>query len=255
MRVRGTAGAFCIAALIAILPAPAFAGTFDIKDPGINKSETEISTNHSFQTGFPANSDRIRHSFEVTAGYSFTEWFVANLKLDFDRPLGEGTQLSTAGIEGQVYFGKLGPAIMVGWYAGLDARVHRDETNTLTFGPVIKFGDDAISLTLNPLFAQTFGPNHEDGLAFTYAAGLKRSLSETLAIGIEAYGTIPNIAHSPRSDFQDHRIGPVLYIDRDVRLGRADTKAAKLSLEIGALVGLTDAAPDWTGKINATLTW
>lgn len=255
MKVRVPAGAICIAALIAMLPASAIAGTFDIKGPEVEKGEKEFSTNHAFQSGFPANADRVRHSFEFVAGYAFTDRFKADAKMNFDSPLGEGTQLSTAGVEGQLFLGKLSPAISLAWYTGLDLRAHQDETNTLTFGPLIKFGDDALSLTLNPLFTRSFGPNREDGLAFVYAVGLKSALRESLAVGIEAYGTMPDIGDSPSPNFQDHRIGPVVYIDHDLRPARGDERATKLSLEIGALVGLTDAAPDWTGKVKATLTW
>ncbi len=255
MRVCEPAGALCIAALLALLPASAIAGTFDIKGPEVEKDEKELLTNHTFQSGFPANADRIRHSFEFVASYAFSERFKGGLKSNFDRPLDDGAHLSTVGIEGQIFVGSFGPAIAVAWYTGLDVHVHRHDTNTLTFGPLIKFGDDALSLTLNPLFTHSFGPHREDGVAFVYAVGLKGALRESLAIGIEAYGTLPDIGDSPSPNFQDHRIGPVVYIDHDLRPARGDERATKLSLEIGAFVGLTDAAPDWTGKVKATLTW
>lgn len=255
MRVCESAGAICIATLLVMLPVSAIAGTFEVKGPEVEQGETEILTNHAFQSGFPANADRIRHSFEFLAGYAFTDRFKAAAKMNFDSPIGEGTQLSTAGFESQFFLGKLSPATYIGWFTGLDLRAHRDETNTLTFGPLIKFGDDALSLTLNPFFTNTFGPNRDHGLAFVYAAGLKGALRESLAIGIEAYGTIPDIGDSPSTDFQDHRIGPVVYIDHSLRPARGDERATKLSLEIGAFVGLSDAAPDWTGKIKAALTW
>ena len=160
-----------------------------------------------------------------------------------------------AGIEAQLYFGKLGPAIGIGWFTALDMRAHSDETNTLIFGPLIKFGDDTLSLTLNPFLERTFGPNREKGLTLTYAVGLKAGIREGLALGIEAYGAIPEVADAPESHFHEHRIGPVIYIDRDVTSALASARPTKLSLEIGALVGLSDAAPDWTGKFKAALTW
>ena len=48
------------------------AGPFDVKGPEIEKGETEISTNHVFQSGFPANADRVRHSYELAASYART---------------------------------------------------------------------------------------------------------------------------------------------------------------------------------------
>jgi hypothetical protein len=255
MRFRPTAAALLGTVFLAAPVAAVLAGPLDVKGPEIEKGETEISTNHSFQSGFPANADRVRHSFELAVGYAFSDRFKAGAKLQFDRPLSDDTQLSTAGIEGQVFLGKLGPTIALAWFTGLDMRVHRDETSTLVFGPLIKFGDDALSLTLNPLFEHTFGRNREDGLAIAYAAGLKTELHEGLAIGIEAHGSIPDIGNAPGADLQEHRIGPVVYIDREVSPARGGHGATKLSLEIGAFAGLTDATPDWTGKVKAALTW
>lgn len=255
MHRRTGAAALCIAAFLAPFPSAALAGPFDVKGPEIEKGEAEVSTNHSIKSGFPANADAVRHSFEFAVGYALTDRFKAGAKLAFDSPVGESTRLSVAGIEGQLYLGKLGPAIALAWFTGIDMRVHRDETNTVVFGPLIKFGDDALSLTLNPLFEHTFGRNREDGLAFAYAAGLKAEVRDGLAVGIEAFGSISDLGDAPGTDFQEHRIGPVLYIDREVSPARTGHSATKLALEIGAFVGLTDATPDWTGKIRAALTW
>lgn len=244
-----------LAICLAVTPAPAWAGTFDVKGPEIERGEAEFGTNHSFKGGFPPNADRIRHSFEFSTSYAFTDRFKAGSKLGFDTPVGDSTQLSVVGVEGQVYLGKIAPAISLGWFTGLDVGVHRDETNTVVFGPLIKFGDDALSLTLNPLLEQTFGRNRDDGIAFAYAVGLKGALREGLALGIEAHGSIPDIGNAPGTDFQEHRIGPVIYIDREVSPARFGLGARKLSLEIGAFAGLTEATPDWTGKFKAALTW
>jgi hypothetical protein len=234
---------------------PARAGTFDVKGPEIEKGETEIATNQTFQSGFPANADLVRHSFELGAGYAFTSHFKAGIKAGFDTPLGENSRLSFVGIEAQAYFGKLAPSISWGWFMGLDARAHRNETNTIVFGPLIKFGDDKLALTLNPLFERTFGPNHDSGTSFAYAVGLKGEVRDGFAVGVEAFGSIPDIGNAPGTSFQEHRIGPVLYFDREVSPAREGRSAKKMSLEIGGYVGLTDATPDWTGKIKAALTW
>jgi hypothetical protein len=234
---------------------PARAGTFDVKGPEIEKYETEIATNHTFQSGFPANADRVRHSFELGAGYAFTSHFKAGIKAGFDTPLGDNSRISIVGIEAQAYFGKLAPSISWGGFTGLDARAHRDETNTIVFGPLIKFGDDKLALTLNPLFERTFGPNHDSGTTFAYAAGLKGEVRDGFAVGVEAFGSIPDIGDAPGTSFQEHRIGPVLYFDREVSPAREGRSAKKMSLEIGGYVGLTEATPDWTGKFKAALTW
>jgi hypothetical protein len=256
---RCLAAAVILAAATASLMLPshraALAGTFEVKGPEITKGEWELLTNHAFQSGFSSNGDRVRHSFELLAGYAITDYFKPAVKLGFDRPIGGDTHLSTAGIEAQLYFGKLSPAIAIGWFTALDMRARSDETNTLTFGPLIKFGDDVLSLTLNPFLERTFGPNREQGFTLTYAVALKTAVREGLALGIEAYGALPEVTDLPESHLHEHRIGPVIYIDHDVTSALASTRPTKLSLEIGAFVGLSDAAPDWTGKLKAALTW
>ena len=255
MHRYSVSAAVLLAGLVGTTANPALAGSFEVKGPEIEKGETEIVTNHAFQSGFPANADRVRHGYELLAGYAFTSSFKAGIKAGFDTPLGDNTRLSIAGVETQFYFGKIAPSISWGWFTGLDARVHRDETNTIVFGPLIKFGDDKLALTLNPLFERTFGANSDSGLAFAYAVGLKGEVREGFAVGIEAVGSIPDIGNAVGASFQEHRIGPVLYFDREVSPAREGRSAKKLSLEIGGYVGLTDATPDWTGRIKAALTW
>ena len=255
MHLYPVSAALLLAILIGGAAISAQAGPFDVKGPEIEKGETEISTNHVFQSGFPANADRVRHSYELAASYAFTSTFKAGIKAGFDTPLGDNTRVSIVGIEAQVYLGKIAPAISWAWFTGLDTRVHRDETNTMVFGPLIKFGDDKLALTLNPLFERTFGANSESGLSFAYAVGLKGEVREGFAVGIEAVGSVPDIGNAPSASFQEHRIGPVLYFDREVSPAREGRSAKKLSLEIGGYVGLTEATPDLTGRIKAALTW
>ena len=234
-----------------ISTASALGGTFDIKSPEVTKGETELATNHSLQSGFPDNADRVRHSWEIFLGYGFTERFKAGIKGGFDTPVSENMQFSTVSVETQYYLGKLTPVISWAWFIELAAGVHHDETNTVIFGPLIQFGDDKRSLTCNTLFEQTFGRNREDGIAFTYAIGVKQELREGLAIGIEGHGSIPDIGDAPSVDFQEHRVGPVLYVEPELRAGQ---KSHKLAIEVGGFVGLTKATPDFTGKLKASLT-
>jgi hypothetical protein len=255
MPTRIAPAALAMAVAAAGWIAPAHAGTFDVKDPEITKGETEFATNHAFNSGFSAKADPVRHSFEFTAGYAFTDRFKAGAKLGFDTHIGDNPQLSIAGVEGQVFIGKLAPAVSLAWYTGLDVRIHHGETNTLVFGPLLKIGNDALSFTLNPLLEHTFGANRDDGIGLTYAVGLKAAVREGMAFGLEAHGSITDVANPPGGHVHEHRIGPVLYFDREIIPATEGRSARKLSLEIGTFVGLTDATPDWTGKLKAALTW
>jgi hypothetical protein len=238
------------------LPTPALAGTFEVKTPDINKGDTSFSWNNNVQGRFPVNADPTRYSSEIDLGYSPTSWFFIGGKINFDQAVDEHWKVSTAGAEMQLRFEKARPGFDYGWYTGVDVRINPDETNTLTFGPIIQFGDDKLSLTLNPFFQKTFGENREDGIAFAYGVMAKREIKQGMAFGIEAYGTIPDIGHGTPIAFQDHRIGPVLYFEREV--GSPHHKGGsqpKATLDIGTYFGLTDASPDVTGKVKVGLTW
>jgi len=247
---------FLFSVLVGGAAIPARAGTFEVKGPEIEKGESEIATNHALQSGIPANADRVGHGYELLAGYAFTSHFKASIKAGLDTPIADNSRVSVVGIEAQAYFGKIAPSISWGWFTAIDARARRNETNTIIFGPLIKFGDDKLALTLNPLFESTFGPNYDSGTTFAYAVGLKGEVRQGFAVGVEAFGSIPEIGDAPGTSVHEHRIGPVLYFDREVSPAQEGGRSAKkLSLEIGGYVGLTEATPAWTGKIKAALTW
>lgn len=219
----------------------AAAGTFEVKTPDITQGQTSFSLNNAMQGRFPVNADPTRYSSEIDLGYSPTSWLFLGSKINFDQAVGDNWQLSTAGAEMQLRFGKARPGFDFGWYSGVDVRIDRGETNTFTFGPIIQFGDDKLSLTLNPFFQQTFGANRDDGIAFAYGAMAKKQINENASVGIEAYGTIPDIGHGTPVAFQEHRIGPVLYLETEVGPKREGKEAKKLTLDIGMFYGLTEA--------------
>ncbi len=253
----GTFSENCAALTLAALclAAPAKAGTFDVKTPEITQGQTTFSLNNTGQSRFPVNADPTRYSSEFDFGYSPTSWLFIGSKLNLDQALGEDWRVSTAGAEMQLHFGKARPGFDFGWYSGVDVRVGKEDTNTFTFGPIIQFGDDKASLTLNPLFQQTFGVNREDGIAFNYAVMAKREIKEGASFGIEAYGLMPDIGHGVPVAFQEHRIGPVVYLESVIGPKRDGREAPKATLDIGMYFGMTDATPDLTGKVKFGVTW
>lgn len=236
-----------VALLLCTWGTGAIANTFDVKGPEITKGEAEVGTNHAFSAGFPVNADGIWHGWELGASYGFTDHFKAGLKASFHGGPSDGERLVTVGVETQVLFGKFGPSI-VAWYSGFDLKVRSTEANLLTFGPIVKFGDDKLSLTINTLLAQPFDSPDGEKLGFQYAIGLKKEIADGVSLGIESHGFIPDIGNAPGIDFQEHRIGPVVYLE-------APFGKKKLAIEFGGFVGLTEATPDWTGKMKASLTW
>ncbi len=126
---------------------------------------------------------------------------------------------------------------------------------------------------MNPFFSRTFGDNRTTGTDFSYAWAIKQEIRDNLSIGIEGHGSIANIANSQGLDFQEHRIGPVIYFSRDLHgkndNGKAvsikDTKMSpdagdgadgpKFNLEAGVLFGLTDGTQNVTFKLKGGITF
>jgi hypothetical protein len=255
--MRPTAATLTISALLAIGSAiPADAGTFEVKSPDITKGQTSFSWNSNFQRGFPVNADTTTGSTEFDLGYSPTSWFFIGGKLNLDQPQDESWKATTWGVETQLRFGKAQPGFDFGWYSSVDFRIADDQTNTFTFGPIIQFGDDKASLTLNPFLQQTFGANRQDGIAFAYGVQAKRQIKEGAAIGVEAYGTIPDIGSGTPAAFQDHRIGPALFLETEIGSKKpGKDEPPKATLDIGAYFGLTEGSPDLTGRVKIGFTW
>jgi hypothetical protein len=227
----------------------ALADVFSIDEPEVVKGEQEAEVNAAIQNGFPVNADPVRYSMELEYTYGVTKWLSLAPLVDFDKPDGDSFHATVAGVESVWFPVELGKLLTFAWFTEVEGAVHRDETNSTTFGPIIQFGHDKASLTFNTYLEKTFGRNHEEGIDFTYQWQAKASVTERLALGIEGFGVVPNIADSPGIDFQEHRIGPVIYYEKELPGEHEKTFA----IDAGILFGFTEATPNVTGKLNAAL--
>jgi len=227
----------------------ASADVFSVDEPEAVKGEQEIEVNGAVQNGFPVNADPVRYSMEVEYTYGVTKWLSLSPLVDFDKLDGDSFHATVAGLESVWFPVDVGKLLTVAWFTEVEGAVHHDETNSTTFGPIVQFGHDEASLILNPYLEKSFGRNHEEGIDFTYQWQAKAGLNERLALGIEGFGVIPNIGNSPGVDFQEHRIGPVLYYEKEL----AGEKERTFAIDAGVLFGLTEATPNVTGKVNASL--
>jgi len=228
---------------------PALADVFSIDLPEVTKGGQEGEINAAVQGGFPVNAERVRHSWEFEYTYGVTSWLSLSPLIDFDKADGDEFRATVAGVESVLFPVEVGKTLTLAWFTELEGALNLDETNSVTFGPIVQFGHDKASLILNPYLEKTFGRNREEGIDFTYQWQAKASMGERLALGIEGYGVVPDIGHSPGIDFQEHRIGPVIYYEQDLASGPDRTFA----LDAGILFGLTEATANVTGKVNASL--
>jgi hypothetical protein len=229
------------------MPGAALADVFSVDEPEVEKGAQEIEVNAAVQNGFPVNADPIRYSMEVEYTYGVTKWLSLSPLVDFDKPDGDDFHATVAGIESVWFPVEVGKTLTLAWFSEVEWGVHHDETNAVTYGPIIQFGHDKASLILNPYFEKSLGRNHEEGTEFTYQWQAKAAVNERLALGIEGFGVIPNIADSPGIDFQEHRIGPVIYYEKEL------SEEHTFAIDGGVLFGLTEATANVTGKLNASL--
>ena len=227
----------------------ASADVFSVDEPEVVKGEQEIEVNAAVQNGFPVNADPVRYSMEVEYTYGVTKWLSLSPLVDFDKPDGDSFDATVAGLESVWFPVEVGKLLTFAWFTEVEGAVHHDETNSTTFGPIVQFGHDKASLILNPYFEKSFGKNHEEGIEFNYQWQAKARMTERLALGIEGFGVIPDIGNSPGIDFQEHRIGPVIYYEKEL----AGEKERTFAIDAGVLFGLTEATSKVTGKVNASL--
>lgn len=71
-------------------------------------------------------------------------------------------------------------------------------------------------------------------------------MNEKLALGVEGYSEIEELAHAGTFDEQKHRLGPVAYFETGGRDGKP-----KWEFTGGVLFGASDAASDFTYKFDA----
>lgn len=134
--------------------------------------------------------------------------------------------------------------------------------DAVTFGPLVQFGNDRVTLILNALFGKTFGEFRQTGLGFEYAAQFKVALIDQFSAGVEAFGELENLSNVPSFDQTNFRIGPMIYFssggggdESKAGEGGGDEKGLAVAgrdigvtADIGLLLGATEATPDVTVK-------
>ena len=171
-------------------------------------------------------------------------------------------QLSELGVE---LIWVLSPREGDGGGYGLVAEIERptddEESSSLILGPIIEFQSGHWFAAAVPMLVYAFGGEADEGEKvdnkwdFAYAAQLTYSFSPRWSVAFEGYGTIERLGSSGHpsesaqlfGDFDQHRLGPVLYYTYDP--GREE-EGASLAIGLGVLEGLNGNTPDHTIKLS-----
>ncbi|MBA2127110.1 hypothetical protein DLM45_12895 [Hyphomicrobium methylovorum] len=162
-----------------------------------------------------------------------------------------------------------GDGFGIGVLIEYEQSAHADESSQLNVGPIFEWQNGRWSAAFNPILTKHFGGEGNDEgkrdnkIDFGYAARIMYRTSEQFAAAVEAYGTIdrigstgsPNNASRMFGDFDQHRIGPVLYwtFEDDDAKGddeKNDGREIETTLGLGALVGLNENTPAVTMKLS-----
>jgi hypothetical protein len=221
------------------------AQTFDVKNLDITQGSIEIGSDNSIIARPSPSQNRSVHDQSVD--YGVREWWRLSAVMKLENPARDDLQTSRVALESIFVLRPMKPGqvqdVGIGFFAALEGAIHEDTTNALVIGPIVTARWEAITFAFNPFLEQTFGRNRADGIALSYGWQAKYDVRQGLAIGIEGFGLIDNLADAAGLADQEHRIGPVVYTEISLW-------GLNLTPDIGVLFGLTSSTPDVTFKIN-----
>jgi hypothetical protein len=245
-----------------LLFSPSAHAQFVIKNPAVEEGELALVGHGSYESALPGGGDPVGWGHEVEAAYGFTDFWKSTLALELKQPVRAELEPTEFKIENYLEFIDYAPShVVFSAFGAVNLGLTEGVANAAKFGPLVSFGDDDLSLTVNAIFDKSFGKYHEPGTGLDYAAQFKFALAEGIAIGAELFGDIPNLEDVPSFNDTEFRVGPVLYFARRSAKGNdARNVAARgsdfgFTADVGVLLGTTDATPDMTVKWDMELTF
>lgn len=239
----------CAIVLLASLASstPAVAQPFDIKELEFEKGEQSISSVNGFQSRLRGPDASTRSAHEVEWGRAVSDHWLMLAHVHAD--IGDDGRAHLTHVTLENVF-KLVPlkkdGLGLGWFTSFEVGTAADQTNRVIFGPVISRSLGPMTATLNTFLDQTYGRNHEDGIALAYAWRTKLAVDKGVHVGLEGFGRIDNVGNAPPWSAQEHRIGPALMLEQPLAANR------HIHFDVGLLFGMTEATPSRAIKLNVS---
>ena len=220
------------AALMIALPLPAGAhGVSVIYNPYVHEGESAVEAKADYAINEDgSNEDAV--GAEATFSHGVTSFWQAEAGVEYEYEENEGGDVTGLVLENKFQFAPTGSL-------PVDAGFKIDYTRSLTGGPDELVGRLLLAKSFgqfnniaNINVGREIGEDSSDDMEYGFAYGFNYALNDNFAYGVEW--------HSDFGDFdndyneQGHRVGPVIY-------GNA---AGLFEYEAGALIGVSDSAPD-----------
>lgn len=213
---------------------------------------------------------RQRHALEMEMGLSYYLKMRVGIEFEkerFDDPASpydedsfDDLKLSEVGAEViGILVRRTGDGAGLGVVVEIEKPFDGSESTGLNMGPIIEIAKGPWLFSAVPTLVHSFGGdandsgNVDDKWDFAYAVQLAYEFSETWALTVEAYGTVDRILGSGNpsesdllfGDFNQHRIGPILYYNF-----KTAPDGTEVSIGSGILAGLNNNTPDATLKLS-----
>ncbi|MGD9501998.1 MAG: hypothetical protein AB7V40_05875 [Methyloceanibacter sp.] len=238
----------CLGAASGLLALSAHSASaqFYVRSPDVEKGETAIEEHGALYSG-PGEEERRRQSHEVELKHGLTDRWELIVEGTFRQDIGESFEARQVELGAQYEIvERHGDGLGVAFRTIYEFALQDHSPDEILFGPLAKYVWGRDSFTFNTFFVGQVGNDVEiDSLELKVNWRLKRELGEKFALGVEGYSEIEDLAHAGSFNDQEHRLGPVAYLELEGRGGTEWEFAA------GTLFGLSDAVSDVTYKFDA----
>ncbi len=243
------------------------AAEFEIQESTIDPGEIQLQYRGAWHSGLPKQTGDpddfladdeatpFRQTQEFELQFSVNSIWLLALTHAFDQPDGETIRLSAVEFESQLEIVTLeGDGIGFAVQGGVEKPLRdaaKEEAKSAHFGPIVEWAKGDFLLTLNPLFVKEYGALAEqEGYGFEYGWQAKYDVTGRLALALEMFGEVEDMANAGPFDDQVHSIGPAFYyaIEREWEEDGKD-RSRELVLSLGAQFGLTSASSDVAVKV------
>jgi hypothetical protein len=224
---------------------------FVIKQPTVEEGELAFVGHGSYESALPTGGDPLGWGHEVEIAYGFTDFWKSELALELKQPVHEELEPTEFKIENYLEIVDYVPwRVAFAGFGGVNLGLEEGVADAAKFGPLAKFGDDDLSLTLNAIFDKSFGKYRTPGMGLDYAAQFKFAIVDGVSAGAELFGDISDLGDVPSFNDTEFRVGPVLYLS-----WRSDNDGFGFTSDVGVLLGTTDETPNTTIKWDLELTF